>query len=95
MMFGPNLSKIMSMLSSDDFRDRSIGEYWFVKDKYDKLHRMIVTREAGKLSFSPSCPMEQWKAQAKAMGEYLYQLEVKAAYENVELYDLSDFYEPF
>lgn len=75
----------MQLLKSDNYKERSIGEYWFVKDKYDKLHRVIILREAGKLDFIPNCSMDQWKAQAKAMGEYLYQLEVKAAIEDISL----------
>lgn len=66
-------------------RSRTIGEYFFVKDKYDKLHSMIIKREAGKLDFKPKCPMEQWKSQASAMGQYLYQLEVKAEIEGYSL----------
>ena len=46
---------------------------------------MIVKREAGTITFKPNCPMEQWKAQAAAMGEYLHQLEIKAEIEGVEL----------
>ena len=77
--------EIIEQLKSDNYKDRACGEYYFVKDKYEKLHKMIIKREAGKLDFTPNCPMEQWKAQAKAMGEYLYQLEVKAVIENIPL----------
>lgn len=73
------------LMCSDDYKLRAKGEYLFVKDKYEKLHRMIIKREAGKLDFAPNCPMEQWKAQAAAMGQYLYQLEIKAEIEGVEL----------
>lgn len=79
------LNEIIALLESDDYKERAKGEYYFVKDKYEKLHRMIIKREAGKLDFTPNCPMEQWKAQAAAMGQYLYQLEVKAELEDVEL----------
>ena len=80
--------KLDFCLSHPNYKVRSIGEYWFVKTRYEKLHSMIVKREAGKLDFTPNCPMEQWKAQAEAMGQYLYQLEVKAAYEDVCLDDI-------
>ena len=77
--------KIIEFLKSDDYRSRAIGEYYFVKDKYNKLHSMIIKREAGKLYFEPICPMEQWKSQASAMGQYLYQLEIKAEIEGYSL----------
>ena len=78
---------ILSLLNSADYKDRAKGEYLFVKDKYNKLHKMIIQREAGTLSFKPNCSMEQWKAQASAMGAYLYQLEIKAEIEGVVLED--------
>ncbi|MDO4809964.1 MAG: hypothetical protein Q4A04_08405 [Eubacteriales bacterium] len=80
-----DFEKIVELLKSDDYKDRAKGEYFFVKDKYNKLHRMIVKREAGTITFKPNCPIEQWKAQAAAMGEYLHQLEIKAEIEGVEL----------
>ena len=43
--------KIIELLKSDDYKSRAIGEYYFVKDKYNKLHSMIIKREAGKLDF--------------------------------------------
>lgn len=80
-----DLEKIFDLLKSPYYKERAKGEYLLVKDKYDKLHKMIIKREAGKLDFTPNCPMEQWKAQAAAMGAYLYQLEIKAAIEGVDL----------
>jgi hypothetical protein len=81
---------IEALLRSADYKSRAKGEYWFVKTKYEKLHRVIIKREAGTLGFEPICPMEQWKAQAAAMGAYLYQLEIKAEYEGID-YDELDF----
>lgn len=83
---------ILKAIDAPDYKTRAIGEYWFVKDKYEKLHAMIVKQEAGKLGFEPNCPMEQWKAQARAMGEYLHQLEIKACIEHIDLDSL--YYEP-
>ena len=80
-----NLDKIIELLKSDSYKDRARGEYYFVKDKYEKLHNMIIKREAGKLDFEPNFPLEQWKAQAAAMRAYLFQLEIKAYMEDVEL----------
>ena len=77
--------KFIELLKSDDYKSRAIGEYYFVKDKYDKLHSAIIKREVGKLDFEPRCPMEQWKSQASAMGQYLYQLEIKAEIEGYSL----------
>ena len=78
----------MLAATGETYKERALGEYWFVKIKYERLHAVIVKREAGKLDFTPNCPMEQWKAQAAAMGEYLHQLEIKACMEDVDLDDV-------
>lgn len=64
---------------------RMITEYYELKDKYNKLHRMLVKHEAGTLDFEPTCPIELLEHQANVMGEYLHILEVRAEIENVEL----------
>jgi hypothetical protein len=84
----PSVEAVRKCLDSRYYSKRLIGEYWFVRDKYEKLHRMIVRREAGKLEFEPESPMELWKAQTTAMGNYLFQLEVRAQYEEVDLDDI-------
>lgn len=68
-----------------DYKERMKNEYHELKDRYDKLHRMLVKHDAGTLDFTPSCPIDLLKAQKKAMGEYLYILEVRAQIECVEL----------
>ena len=79
------LEEIFELCKSNDYKERTRGEYYFVKDKYNKLHAMIIRREAGKIDFTPNCPIEQWEAQEKAMGEYLHQLVIKANIENIQL----------
>ena len=64
---------------------RMIAEYHELKDKYTKLHRMLVKHEAGTLDFEPTCPIELLEHQANVMDEYLHTLEVRAEIENVEL----------
>lgn len=64
---------------------RMITEYHELKDKYTKLHCMLVKHEAGTLDFEPTCPIELLELQANVMGECLHTLEVRAEIENVEL----------
>ena len=64
---------------------RMIAEYHELKDKYTKLHRMLIKHEAGTLDFEPTCPIELLEHQANVMGEYLHTLEVRAEIEKVEL----------
>ena len=68
-----------------DYKERMKIEYAELKDKYDKLHCMLVKFDAGKLEFTPTCPIELLREQASVMGKYLYILETRALIENVEL----------
>lgn len=68
-----------------DYKERMRNEYIELKDKYDKLHRMLVKYDAGKLDFTPSCPIELLREQAATMGKYLYILETRAEIEQVDL----------
>lgn len=68
-----------------DWKERMKAEYHQLKDRYNKLHSMVVKYEAGTLDFTPNCPLELLKEQKAAMGKYLYVLEVRAEIENVDL----------
>lgn len=69
-----------------DWKERVQLEYKQLKERYDKLHSMLVKYEAGTLEFTPNCPIDLLKEQAAAMGKYLYVLEVRAQIEDIDLY---------
>ena len=68
-----------------DYKVRVALEYSQLKERYNKLHSMIVKYEAGTIDFKPNCSLELLKKQAAAMGQYLYILEVRAEIENIPL----------
>ena len=69
----------------EPWKERMVQEYKELKERYTKLHKMLVKYDAGKLEFEPKCPIDLLREQAGAMGKYLYILEVRAVIENVEL----------
>ena len=73
------------LMVSDDYKDRFKAEYYQTKIRYDKLHKMLVKYDAGILEFKPSCPIEILRNQCSHMGTYLYDLEVRAEIEKIEL----------
>ena len=75
----------VELMLSDNYIDRFKAEYYQTKERYDRLHYMIIKYEAGTLSFEPRCPIELLKDQAKYMGMYLHQLEVRAEIEEIKL----------
>lgn len=70
---------------SPDYKERFRAEYQQTKIRYEKLHKIIVKYDARTLPFCPHCSIEILKQQAKSMGEYLYDLEVRAEMEQVPL----------
>ena len=80
-----DLKDTVDLMNSADFKDRFKAEYYQTKIRYDKLHAMIIKYEAGTLSFTPNCSLELLKHQASMMGQYLYDLEVRAEIEHIEL----------
>lgn len=70
---------------NEDYKVRFVKEYKELKERYGKLHKMIVKAEAGTLDFEPDCPLDLLKQQAKAMGEYLHILEIRAEIERIDI----------
>lgn len=68
-----------------DYKDRMKTEYAELKERYTKLHKMLVKYEAGTLDFELAAPAELLYKQKAAMGEYLRCLEIRAEYEGIEL----------
>lgn len=71
----------------EDYKLGILNEYKELKNKYDKLHNMLVKYDAGKFDFGPSCPIDLLRKQASVMGEYLYILETLAEIEDVPIKD--------
>lgn len=83
--YNVTLADTIPYMNSSDYKDRFIGEYWQTKIRYDKLHDMTVRYEAGKLNFTPTCPLDLLKEQKKYMGMYLNKLEIRAILEEIDL----------
>ena len=77
-----NLSDTVTLMTSSDYKARFKAEYYQTKIRYNKLHSTIVKYEAGTLDF---LPIEILKAQAEHMGKYLFDLEVRAKMEGIDL----------
>lgn len=78
------LKDTVGLMESSDYKDRFKAEYYQTKIRYEKLHKMIVRYKAGTLEFEPTCDIQTLEMQAKAMGGYLFVLEVRAEIEGIE-----------
>ena len=68
-----------------DWKERFVQEYKELKERYNKLHKMIIKYEAGTLDFTPNCSLELLKEQKMYMGEYLRVLEIRSEIEDIDL----------
>lgn len=69
----------------EDYKVRLINEYKELKEKYTKLHKMVVKYYAKTLDFTPNCPIEILVNQKSHMGQYLFDLEIRAEIEGIDL----------
>ena len=79
------LRDTLSLMLSDNYKERFIAEYLQAKIRYDKLDKMTVKYEADTLDFTPTCPLEILKEQKKFLGNYIRTLKIRAEIEKVEL----------
>ena len=79
------LKDTIELMESKDYKERFKAEYYQTKIRYDKLYNMVVKLEAGTLNFTPTCALSVFKDQLRAIGEYLYILEMRATIEGINL----------
>lgn len=83
--YDAEIESLTELENSQNYKERFFAEYRIAKIRCDKLHKMIVRYEAGKLDFKPTCPLALLKKQEKAMSDYLYTLEIRAQLEDIGL----------
>ncbi len=79
------LNDTVDLMNSNDYKERFKAEYLQTKIRYDKLHKMVIKYEAETLGFEPKCSLELLKHQKSMMGQYLYDLELRAEIESIDL----------
>nr|DAR11441.1 MAG TPA: hypothetical protein [Caudoviricetes sp.] len=72
-------------IKEPEWQTRFRIEYSELKERYTKLHKMLVKYDAGTLEFKPTCSIELLRKQKATMGEYLNILEIRAEIEKVTL----------
>ena len=79
------LKDTVSLMCSNDYKERFRAEYAQVAIRYQKLKSMLDKWDEGKLTFRPTCPRGVYNLQIRAMADYIAVLEARAAIENIEL----------
>lgn len=76
---------ILKLIKSDDYKIRLLGEYYELKERYNKLHKMLIKYEAGTLEIELFCPFDLLERQCNLMGRYLKVLEIRLEMEHIEI----------
>lgn len=79
------LKNSVSYMLSEDYKERFIGEYMQLKNRYESLNKMLNNWDRGTLNFTPTCPREIYTIQIKGMKKYLDALTIRATIEGIKL----------
>lgn len=95
------LEEIVKLMTSENYKDRFVAEYWQTKIRYEKLkvittkweainrsncHPNIYEKELKEtLGFIPVTPLDILLEQQSMMGKYLHCLELRAVLEHIDL----------
>lgn len=80
-----DLKDTTEMMNSKDYKERFKAEYAQVVIRYDKLQKMVMDWDMGKLNFTPTCPKSTYRMQLRAMDDYISILETRAIMEGIVL----------
>lgn len=79
------LKETVTMMSSEDYKERFKAEYYQNCIRREKLIMMLGKWDSGKLDFVPTCPRSTYDLQIRAMTDYIAVLEARAAMEGIDL----------
>lgn len=79
------LSDTVSLMTSDDYKERFKAEYLQTKIRRDRLKSMIQKWDNGALNFVPKCPRNVLIYQLALMNAYLGALKMRADIEMVDI----------
>lgn len=85
------LKDTIGLMTSSDYKQRFIAEYWQTKIRYEKLKDFCNKIELANLDIMDEpkhdVPYNVLREQQRIMGEYLHILELRAIIENIDLYE--------
>ena len=81
------LKDTISMMTSDDYKERFKAEYYQVKIRHEKLVAIVNKWDSGELNFVPTCPRNLYDKQLAYMENYTDILEQRAKLEGIDLSD--------
>ena len=77
-----DLKDTINFITSDDYKDRLIAEYWQLKIRHQKL-QVAIARKSQRLDRNTKTPIDALRAQAHVMERYLNLLRLRAREEGI------------
>lgn len=77
-----DLKDTISLMTSDDYKDRLLAEYWQLKIRHQKL-QVAIARKSQRLDRDTKTPIDALQAQSHVMERYLNLLRLRAREEGV------------
>lgn len=79
------LEDTISLMTSDDFKDRTKAEYLQLKIRHENLANLLKRYREGTLDFEPNCSYDLLHTQLVYMECYMNVLEERAKIEDIDL----------
>ena len=84
------LKETIDLMTSKDYKERFVAEYWQTKIRYEKLKAFCDKIEASEIydcaeDVKHDCPLALLRKQQEQMGHYLHTLEIRAVIERIDL----------
>lgn len=80
------LKDTTNLMTSNDYKDRLLAEYWQLKIRHQKL-QIAIARKSQRLDRNTKTPTDALQAQAHVMERYLNLLRLRAREEDILLED--------
>lgn len=79
------LKDTVEMMTSEDFKERFVAEYYQLLIRYNGLLSMLIKWENNTLDFEPKCSKETLENQLIFMQGYMRILRLRAEIERIDL----------
>lgn len=83
--FPTQLNETIDLMTSKNYKDRFLAEYYQLKIRRDKLSDMMERWSKGLLNFHPTCDYATYEKQIKYMDKYLKILIQRAQEEGISI----------
>ena len=81
-----DLKDTINLMTSNDYKERFLAEYWQLKIRHQKL-QIAIARKSQRLDRDTKTPIDALQAQAHVMERYLNLLRLRAREEDILLED--------